>query len=478
MNFGGLLFLVITQFLTGRGLLYLFNIKNKLLVSFALSCMLGVVTFSTLPMLLELFKQPINKTNVITSICVTTLLSNVFVIKRYDFSVFKNIKIKIPAPYEILFIGLTCILMIPSVWRCYYYPTPARDVLSGPEALSHYAILEHKISNSVFSVNLLASLPNLLKPPFITDLQIIYKLLVYPFGQVWLTILAISFLIWVYNILKDKLHPLLAGVLLLMFVSIPEVYGYSYVLLWDYSNMIFYSVAYYYLYQYIQNKKYSHFLFSCMLFGFATFIRVDTLIFIGLTTPVFFLYSFKEKIKISSIVYSIFLLLIIPFVFYYIWVGVFIKYYLPKGIELVNETNFSSVSIYFDWLNKMNAELVFGGDNLDLYGYFIYLFIIVVFIDLIAFRKFKKEAVFMLLGVAIIYFGMPLLSYFTNWFNITTAKRGLFKMFPLMLMYMRYSALFSRASEAIINFENPVVKPVNVKIAPVVRNTGSGKKKK
>ena len=115
--------------------------------------------------------------------------------------------------------------MIPSVWHCYYYPPQARDVLSGPEALAEYAVREGTLNNSVFTVNLEESVPNLLKPPFVTGLQIVYKLLVYNFGQVWLSMIAISFLIWVYTLLREKLHAVPAGLVMLFFITIPEIFN-------------------------------------------------------------------------------------------------------------------------------------------------------------------------------------------------------------------------------------------------------------
>lgn len=477
MNTAGLILLIIAQFLTGRGILHLFRIKEKAIVLFAISSIVGIAVFSLLPMLLELFKLPITKNNVLVSIVAATLLPNIFVIRRYKISTLKLGEFKMPALYEILFIVVYAALLVPSVWRCYYYPPYARDVLSGPEALSHYALIEHKISNSVFSLNLLESTPNLLKPPFITDLQIIYKMFVYPFGQLWLTVLTISFLIWIYNLVRDRLHPVLAGMITLLFLTIPEVYGYTYVLLWDYSNMVFFFAGYYYLFQYTSTKEYNQFLFGVLLLGFATFVRLDTLIFIGLTVPLLFVYLYRDKVSVSIIGYSIGLMLAVPLAFYFVWVNIFVKYYLPIGTNLESELNPGPVSMYFDWMGRINNELIFGGDNLQLYSYIVYIFILVFIADIIVYRKkLSKEAVFMLVGIAIIYFGLPLMSYFTKWFNITTAKRGIFKMFPLIIMYLCNSPLLLKLSASIKSFEFPLVEEKQVKVAPIAKPTVKKKK--
>jgi len=478
MNILGLVLLIIAQFLIGRGLLHLFRIKGKAIVLFAISSIVGIGVISLLPMLIELMKMPITKNNVMVSIIATIVLTNIFVIKRYNISSLKPGKLEMPALYEVLFIVLYIALLVPSMWRCYYYPAYARDVLSGPEALSHYALIEHKISNSVFTVNLLESTPNLLKPPYITDLQIIYKMFVHPFGQIWLSILTISFLIWMYCLIRDRFHPVLAGMVMLLFLTIPEVYGYTYVLLWDYSNMVFFFGGYYFLYQYLKTKENNQFLFGVLMFGLATFVRLDSLIFIGLTTPLVFVYMYRDKIALPRIAYSLGLMLAIPLMFYFVWVNIFVKNYLPVGTNLESELNPGPVSMYFNWLKRINDELVFGGDNLQLYSYILYIFILLLIADIIIYRKkISKEAIFMLVGIAIIYFGMPLMGYFTKWFNITTAKRGLFKLFPLVIMYMCNSPLLLKLSDAIKRFEFPVIEDKQVKTAPVARNSG-GKKKK
>ncbi|MCB0698158.1 MAG: hypothetical protein KDC07_12390, partial [Chitinophagaceae bacterium] len=450
MNIPGLIFLLTTQFVAGRGILALFNIKQKTLHTIVLAMLNGIMVISLVPMLIELAHIPITKTNIILSISLISIALFAIPFKRYNFSILqlKNKEYKLPSLYEVLFILFLVFIMIPSIWRTYYFPPNARDVLSGPEALAKYAIEEHTLNNSVFSMNLLEATPNLLKPPFISDLQIVYKLLVHPFGQVWLTIIVLCFLTWLYSLLREKLHPVLAGLITLLFISIPELYGYTYILLWDYSNMVFFFAGFYFLNQYFEHKQNSCFLYSCLMFGFATFIRVETLIFAGLITPYIFFRLWQEKVSIQRVIINLVLFLAVPFIFYFIWIDIFVKYYLPPGLNLGAELNFSPATSFFGWLSKINSRLIFGGINIALYGYFIYFFLLILLIDAIFFRSFNKEARLLLFGILVIYLGLPMLIYVTKWFNITTAKRGLFKAFPLIALYMGNSALFLKLSRA------------------------------
>src|SRR5260221_14117267 len=93
--------------------------------------------------------------------------------------------------------------------------------------------------NSFFRIDLWST-NNQFKSPFLISLQIIYKLVGFPFGQVWLSIVFVCFIVFLYHVLKEKLHTLIAGFLLLLFLMTPEMYAYSFMLLYVYSKLVFY----------------------------------------------------------------------------------------------------------------------------------------------------------------------------------------------------------------------------------------------
>lgn len=486
MNIAGLIFLILAQFLTGRGIMAMFGIKQKPIITFAISTFIGVGVISMLPMFIELFSLKITKTNILVAISAVSILVNIPFITRYDYGIFRNAKFTMPKVYELAFIALFVVIMIPSVWHGYFYPAQARDVLSGPEPLADYAIKEGTINSSVFTLNLEESVPNLLKPPFVTNLQIIYKLFVHSFGQLYLSIMAICFLIWIYYLLREKLHPVIAGFVMLFFITIPEMYAYTYILLWDYCNTIYFVTGIYFLLQYMESNKSSEFFFSCLLFGLGTFVRVDTLMFMAFFSPVMIMMYKKGDIKLPRLALNFFLLAVIPFCFFFIWNNVFVKTKLPINLDADQGLNLESQISYFDMFSTINADLIFGGMNIALYGWFIYFFILVLLIDLVLFRKVNKEGRYMLIAVLVVYIGMPFMIYATAWFNITTAKRGFFKMFPLMVLYMRNSALFTKLSNALYNFEipgtvveekKPVPQPVKATPANIQNKGNKGKRK-
>lgn len=465
-GFVGLFFLLITHYLTGRGLLHLFNLQVRPLAIAMLSMICGVIIASFYPFLLQLCYIPITTTNLSICILLFTVLLNITAFKKYKLPNLSGIKLNIQV-YEIPFLLLFAVFMFVSAWRCFYFPTFARDMLSGPEAIAEFTVREHTMLNSIFSLNL-ESTNNHLKPPFVADLQIIYKLFVYPFGEVWLTIIVIPFLVWIYALLKEKLHPIVACLLFLFFITMPDPFAYTYIVLFDYCNMICFFAGFYFLVIYFDNKQYNNFLFATFMFGMATFIRPETLILLALIGPLLLYFFLKEKLPVSKIVIRSAIFAIVPFFFYYIWIGVFIKHYMPVPFDLGHQID-PGKTPFWDRLSNMTSLLIFGISdnpgqkdiNLRLYGYYIYLWMVVFVVDIIFFRKkFNLEALVMLYGIAVVYIGLPLLGYLIPLVDLmNTTKRGLYKLFPLMLIYMRNSGLLTMISSAISNWEMKNVLP-------------------
>lgn len=460
MNFAGLLFLLLAHYTTGNGLIHLFRLRLSRTVNFALSMICGVLILSLIPFVLQLFYIPITILTITISILLSALLLN---LKRLltirSFKIKPVTKLSFNKPlYEWIFIGLFILLMIPSVWKCFYMPPYARDMLSGPEIIADYTVKEHTMLNSVLSLNL-ESTNNHLKPPFVTDLQIIYKLFVHPFGQLWLSVIAISFLIWLYAFLKEKLHPVLAGISLLLFIGIPSLYGYTYVILFDYSNMVLFFAGVYFLTEYMVRQEDNLLWFSILMFGFATSIRSDTLVLVCMFVPLLLFYALKHKTGIVKSTLHTIAFVGIPYFFYFIWVDVYLKYYMPGDFSVANEINknLGDVSVFFNRMGDITTQYLFGGYGVELYAYYIHIFCILLIADLIVTKKLNTEAKIALYSLAVLYVGLPLLGYLLPLFDLeNTTKRGLYKMMPLILILFRNNSLLQKASVSIYNWENAV----------------------
>ena len=464
MNFAGLIFLLITHYLSGSGCLRLIRLEVKPIPLFCLSLMAGVPLLSFAPCILQLLNIPIDSKSVYISIAAFTAVFCIPLLVNFKIPKFK--KIAMPGLYEWPFLIVCMMLIIISVWRCFYFPPYARDMLSGPELLAEFAVREKTMVSSVFTVELQTT-NNYLKSPFITSLQIIYKLLVSPFGQVWLSVLFVSFMGWLYTLLRERIHPLLAAFLLMFFLMMPDVYAYSYILLYDYSNMIFFFCGFYFIIKYVDNDRLSDLICSAFLFGLATYIRTETLALIVMIMPVPAFYFYKKRVSVQKAAIRLGIFLAFPVAFYFICMNLFVRNFVPFSFDVASQVKFSNISFFFERLNDMNTKLIFSPIGIEIYGYFFYFFCGLLLIDLIFFRRFSRKALIVLYGIAVVYIGMALLGYLVPLVDLlNTTKRGLFKALPLMLLYMADSALMQRISQGIKTWEyalpgkKPVTKPV------------------
>ena len=454
------------HFLCGRGLLQLFKLQLQPIQTFCLSMITGVILLSFGPCFLQLLKIPLTKESVTGAIEVTTALFCVpliiHIIKNYKN--FKFPKIVLPQLYELPFFIVFGVLLGVSVWRCYYYPPIAADMLNGPELLAKYAVIDKTMISSVFHIDMQVpryGASNIFKSPFITCLQIIYKLLVQPFGQLWLSVLVLSFITWLYVALRERLHPIIAGTLMIIFLVVPELYAYTFLMLYDYSTMIFFFCGFYYLIKYMENEKMNYLAWSALLFGFSTYIRTETLVFVFMLAPLLAFQLYKKKVPMVKAVANLAILTFVSAFFYFLCMNVFVKHFVPLTFDLSKNMNpkVTDISLFFERFTEISTKLIFSiaGDNY--YGPFFDVLIFVIVADLVYQKfisskkafSFSTEAMASLYCIAILYFGMAFLGHVFPSFSIeNTTKRGMFKVIVVGLWYMGNSGFLLRIS-AIVN---------------------------
>ncbi len=447
MNLTGLLLLSIAQFLSGSGIVRLFRLQIGAIANICLSMIVGIFFISMAPAALQLAHIPITGGSTTVAIVVITALCSiplVVMFRKPNFSGFA-----LPELYEIPFLLVFLAFIITSAFRCYYFPPTPRDVLAGGELLAEFTVREKTMLNSVFSIDLHTT-NNHFKSPYITCLQVVYKLFVSPFGGVWLTAIFVPFVWWLYTILKERVHGLIACILLLLFFCIPDPFAYSYIILYDYSNMIFYFAGFYFLMQYQTHQRRNDFAFSILLFGFATYIRVETLVLVALVALMPAYTQFNAKKPIKDIVINGLLLMAGPVFFYVLCMNIFIPNFVPVKMDTAAQINhnMSDISVFFTRISAINNDLILSDKGLLVYGYFFYYFVATLLADLVLIRKFNKEARMALFGIAVVYFGLALLGYLLPLFDVmNTTKRGLFKVLPLILIYYTNSGIITRISD-------------------------------
>jgi hypothetical protein len=437
-------FLTAVQMLAGFGLLTLFNVTIKPPFYLSLALLLGIAVFSLVPFILQLLNLPVTPVTVFTSIFIETFLLNLKFKEGFKNlkSLFYNTRFTIRM-YEAPFMGFICIIIFVSVWRCFYFPPTPVDVTSGAEAVAEYTVREHTMINSVFQ---LPQNGNSLKPAFITSLQVIYKMAGFPFGQIWLSSIFIAFTIFLYHAISQLLHRTLACILLIFFLAIPEMYAYTFMLLYDYSNAVFFFLAVFFCIRYFEEQSLKDIAFAGLLMAFAVYMRPETILLCGGILPAVFINSIKHKAGLKKMLTATAMFLMPAIFIYWVSVYLYIHNYLPVVYSIAGQVNKNLVDIkaILHSFAEANTSLVFSSQGIVYYGYFIFIFLAFLVAQLVFKRKLNTAAKNYLYCILLVYLVYPLLTHVLPGASIDyTVKRAFLKLFPLMVLFIANTSLLT-----------------------------------
>jgi hypothetical protein len=455
------LLLLILYLVSGLGILRLFGLRLRPAYTITLSLLLGIALASFLPFLLQLLYIPLTGFTVFGVLVLGAVLLSIPTVMDIRRNGFGSLRATlVPTrfqvqPYEIPFLVIIGFLIFVSVWRCYYLPPTSRDALSGPEAIAEYAFREHTLINSFFNVDLWST-NNQFKSPFLICLQLIYKLAGFPFGQVWLSPIFICLIVFLYSALREKLHPVIVGILLLLFIMTPEMYAYTFMILYDYSNMVFMFLGLYFLFAYFSGGNKKELYFSGLLLGIATYIRSETLALTLLFVLPLILAQRRAKLPWKKAVAADVLFFVPAFIGYYLPNGVYINHYLPVHYDvgaLVN-THLGDVSPLFKRYGDIVSRLLVSEFAVKLWGYIFFVTAFLFVAEAVFVRRFTREALNWLYAIAILYLGLGFLGWVLPMVDLNdTTKRGMFKMLPMCLLYLANNTLLVRLSQRISRWE-------------------------
>ncbi|HEX6334707.1 MAG TPA: hypothetical protein VFZ78_10805, partial [Flavisolibacter sp.] len=252
-----------------------------------------------------------------------------------------------------------------------------------------------------------------------------------------------------YQLLSAKVHPAIAGFLVTALIAIPEMYAYSFMALFDFPNAVYFFLAAWFLSRFLSEEHRGDLLMAAWMMGIATYIRSETLILAFLMLPVFFVAGRKLVFKRTSFIGAV-IFLTAAVLAYLLSVTVYVNLYLPAGYEISrllnnNLLNLESLAARFA---GMNRELIFSSHGVEYFGYFIFLFLLILLGDALATRHWNLQARHYLYGILVIYLGLPVIGFLLPLMDLEhSTKRGMFKLFPLMVLYMGNCGLLQRLSQ-------------------------------
>lgn len=437
------------QILIGYGILTLFKIKADLIRKVALSLVLGIGVVSIIPFILQLAYIPLTKFNILVAINITAIAISLINIKRYKA---ESLKMKLPKieVYEWPWLLVLGMLFYFAAYRCIFLPPLSRDSLAGPEAIAQFALTEHTFLNSVFQQDFTFN-NNPFKSMYLSSLQLVYKLIGFEWGKMWLIALNFGLIVFLYQTLKNKVHTVVAGMLMTMFFFIPELYAYMYIALYDYSNMIFFFISLFYLKKYLDGQPDSYILFSAFTMAIATYIRPETLILSGLVYLYLLVRMVSAKANIKSVAISSFFVML-PALSYLIGSYIYLHYYVPVYYDvegLVND-NIFNIAPFFKRIADMFVYFYISPTSVSVWSYYYTIAFVLLIAELVKFRKLNSSAKFWLWMYGIVFIGLALIGFLLPLADIpNTTKRAMFKLAPITLMYLANNQLLILLSQKI-----------------------------
>ncbi len=435
--------LLLLQFVTGFGcLLRAGAVEGRpRILTAGLSMILGMGVASTGVFVAELARIPLNAysiygVNALLALAAAYPFSATLRTGRQHFSrPFRDV-----SPCGVVTLAIVLFLMAPAAWLAYYVPVSAYDAIAGPDLVAKYAVQEGRIASSLFH-DLEGNLSN--QPfyaPFVMLMQIQYRIVGNPFGQVWLPVMALAFIGVVYSRVRMETHGVIAGLLTVLFVMIPEMYFYTTSVLTDYSNAVFFGCAVLLLHDYLKTRQGGNLALASVLMGLACFTRIDTIVHAGLGIAFTGLYMTVRRtgpFVPAKVLKCMGGMLLVSFAFFVVWNVLYIRAFLPASPSVGEQLHFDLFhpAKVLANMREINRKLIFGT---IFYGYIIPIFTAWLVVSAVVTRTIRP--VLILLWIAALYIGfVVILGLFPSAVVEFTVKRGFFKLFPLMVFYMAAS---------------------------------------
>ncbi|MBD2704979.1 hypothetical protein IC229_30400 [Spirosoma sp. BT702] len=464
-------YLIVTQFLIGFGVLARLRPVTKGLSLLGLSMLAGLGISSVLPFVLQFAHAPIARFPMFIGLGLLAALS--LLLLRGQFTYLRDVfarKQFMVHLYELPFLGFWAYLLFISAWKCAWYPNLPFDTIVGPDLIATFAVRERTLISSVFtahlpSVSVFSNQP--FYAPFTAMQQILYLLAAggigtFAFGKLWLTVMVLAFGLFFYADMRERIHPLLAGLLVTMLACSPELFAYTFLVQTDWANAAFFVVGVMLLQRYFDDSQRSTLLAATLFFAFACWIRTETILFVFIGSALLFAKSLRSSpgkavLKASMLTVAC----LLPFIF---WNYIFLRGYvvLPASTHLgtlqtVSGNYFTNL---FTIYGKMTDTVLLH----DTYwNYSVWAFLAFTTLNFSFFRS--KQGLPILIWILGIYGLFGLLIMHIEGANVPfTFRRGFFKILFLMYFYLGYTTLFQRITNWLFQWEEKTLSQASINL--------------
>lgn len=351
---------------------------------------------------------------------------------------------------DVVTLGFASYLAYAAFWAAWYWPVTPFDAVVGIDLVAKTAVEDHTLVNRVFTDPFLSQhLSN--QPfyaPFAMLLQVIYRLMGYAHGQLWVPIVAVCFMWLTWVELRRTLHHVIANVLWLLLLLTPEMLGYTYLVQTDYLNAAMFVPGVVFLWHALRDDDQGSMWVSTVFFAAACWSRTDALILVmlGLTATLPFVArasTWKRAIPTYAVQ------TVVMATVFAVWHVLYFNAYLPV------RPSTSDQLLGFDFARAAGvASSLFTNviADVDYWGWLFLIFPVVMIAN--AIRERKLEPLVPLVWIGTLIFGFIVIgTIFSAAIVEQTLRRGIFKLVPLMVIAMAGTQLLQTASRSLTNWE-------------------------
>lgn len=351
---------------------------------------------------------------------------------------------------DIVTLGFASYLAYAAFWAAWYWPVTPFDAVVGIDLVAKTAVEDHTLVNRVFTDPFLSQhLSN--QPfyaPFAMLLQVLYRLMGYAHGQLWVPIVAVCFMWITWVELRRTAHHVIANVLWLLLLLTPEMLGYTYLVQTDYLNAAMFVPGVMFLWRAIREDDRGSLWMSTVFFAAACWSRTDAIILVmlGLTATLPLLAratSWKRAIQTYAI-QSVVMVAVFA-----VWHVLYFNAYLPVRPSTSDQLLWFDLARAAGVASSLLSNVI---ADVDYWGWLFVIFPVVILVN--AVRERKLEPVLPLVWIGILLVGLIVIgTIFSAAIVEQTLRRGIFKLIPLMVIAMAGTQLTITASRYLTNWE-------------------------
>lgn len=449
--FGLMIVVSVLQLLIGLGLLFRFRFQAPRMQVLGLGMLAGMAAHTLLVFMLSALRIPITLPTVLLVAAVGAVASNLRVanIGASYRSLLKRSGERFQM-VDILVLAVAVYFLFISGYATFFWPVTPFDAMAGIDLVARTAVTEKTLDCSIYTTPILQGhLSN--QPfyaPFAMIMQVIYRLLGFPFGQMWLTLMTVASLTVLWSMLRERLHPALAGVLWLLFISIPEQFGYTLLLQTDLANATFYCLGGILMVQALQRNDMSRWYVSAIFLAAACWSRTETIILVGAMTAAMLPFVFS-RLEGASRWRAPLVTVAASAVAFALWHVLWFYAYLPVRPDTARELMMFTPDRFGSMFNDLVLDVMMDT------GYWAYSFILfgIIFVaNAIVHRTVQPVQYLIWIAVTLLVL-LVIGTIFASAVADQTLRRALFKLFPFVWMFMAETALLRSMSARIRAWE-------------------------